>query len=295
MSVLSSPRPTSASCSTWSRASRRWRACSRRSQRDELSMPLRFVFRPAGDDGLMGLMPATAASEPVALLAQGDRRSSPGNSARGLDPIRARCSSTTATTGELRRSSTRRRSPRSGPPPSPARRDAAARAARGANTSRSSAPASRRARTSRRCATVVPDGARCGSGAGRRAMPRRSRSRRHGASPRDQPSRMRSRVQTSCAPARRPASPSSPSSGSLPGTHVNAVGSSIADEPASSHADVVAGASLFVDRRESTLNESGRLPARRRGARESAPTTSARSSGELLDGRPSRARGATTS
>ena len=41
-----------------------------------------------------------------------------------------------------------------------------------------------------------------------------------------------------------------------PGAHVNAVGSSIASAR-ELDADVVAGASLFVDRRESTLNESG--------------------------------------
>jgi ornithine cyclodeaminase len=41
-----------------------------------------------------------------------------------------------------------------------------------------------------------------------------------------------------------------------PGTHVNAVGSSV-PSARELDADVVAEASLFVDRRESTLNESG--------------------------------------
>ena len=41
-----------------------------------------------------------------------------------------------------------------------------------------------------------------------------------------------------------------------PGTHVNAVGSSV-PSARELEADVVAAASLFVDRRESTLNESG--------------------------------------
>ena len=41
-----------------------------------------------------------------------------------------------------------------------------------------------------------------------------------------------------------------------PGAHVNAVGSSV-PSARELEADVVAAASLFVDRRESTLNESG--------------------------------------
>ncbi len=49
-----------------------------------------------------------------------------------------------------------------------------------------------------------------------------------------------------------------------PGAHVNAVGSSV-PSARELDADLVAAASLFVDRRESTLERGGRLPARRRG------------------------------
>ena len=52
-----------------------------------------------------------------------------------------------------------------------------------------------------------------------------------------------------------------------PGAHVNAVGSSVKTARELDTATMAAG-SLFVDRRESTLNEAGRLPLRRRGGRD---------------------------
>ena len=54
-----------------------------------------------------------------------------------------------------------------------------------------------------------------------------------------------------------------------PGAHVNAVGSSIRTTR-ELDTETMAAAALFVDRRESTLNESGRLPPRRRRGRDRA-------------------------
>ena len=52
--------------------------------RDELSMPLRFVFRPGGDE-LMGLMPAHRGGND-ALFSLKEIVIAPANAARGLDP-----------------------------------------------------------------------------------------------------------------------------------------------------------------------------------------------------------------
>jgi ornithine cyclodeaminase len=67
-----------------------------------------------------------------------------------------------------------------------------------------------------------------------------------------------------------------------PGTHVNAVGSSVASAR-ELDADVVADASLFVDRRESTLNESGDY-LRAVEEREIGPHHILAELGELLSG-----------
>ena len=54
-------------------------------QREELSMPLRFVFRPQASTSLMGFMPAhRAGGSPLFSLKE--IAISPGNSAKGMDP-----------------------------------------------------------------------------------------------------------------------------------------------------------------------------------------------------------------
>ena len=69
-------------------------------QRDELSMPLRFVFRPGGTSSLMGFMPAHRASEP-SLFSLKEIVISPGNSSRGLDPHQGAVLLHDGETGEL--------------------------------------------------------------------------------------------------------------------------------------------------------------------------------------------------
>src|SRR5262249_12245295 len=69
-------------------------------QRDELSMPLRFVFRPDGTSSLMGFMPAHRASDP-ALFSLKEIVISPGNSARGMDPHQGAVLLHDGETGEL--------------------------------------------------------------------------------------------------------------------------------------------------------------------------------------------------
>ena len=78
-----------------------------------------------------------------------------------------------------------------------------------------------------------------------------------------------------------------------PGAHVNAVGSSV-PSARELEAAVVAEASLFVDRRESTVNESGDYLRARSRRRASGPSTSARSSASSSSG-PTRGAATTTS
>ena len=54
-------------------------------QLEELSMPLRFIFRPPGSTSLMGFMPAHRAGDSP-LFSLKEIAVSPGNSARGMDP-----------------------------------------------------------------------------------------------------------------------------------------------------------------------------------------------------------------
>src|SRR5262245_61983351 len=69
-------------------------------QRGELSMPLRFVFRPSGTSSLMGFMPAHRGGErPVFSLKE--ITISPANSARGLDPHQGAVMLHDGDTGEL--------------------------------------------------------------------------------------------------------------------------------------------------------------------------------------------------
>ena len=70
-------------------------------QREELSMPLRFIFRPANAPSLMGFMPAYRGGDaPVFSLKE--IVISPGNSARGMDPHQGAVMLHDGDTGELR-------------------------------------------------------------------------------------------------------------------------------------------------------------------------------------------------
>jgi ornithine cyclodeaminase len=70
-------------------------------QREELSMPLRFIFRPAGASSLMGFMPAyRGGDEPVFSLKE--IVISPSNSAYGMDPHQGAVMLHDGGTGELR-------------------------------------------------------------------------------------------------------------------------------------------------------------------------------------------------
>jgi ornithine cyclodeaminase len=69
-------------------------------QREELSMPLRFVFRPTETASLMGFMPAhRGGGSPLFSLKE--IVISPGNSARGLDPHQGAVMLHDGETGEL--------------------------------------------------------------------------------------------------------------------------------------------------------------------------------------------------
>jgi ornithine cyclodeaminase len=69
-------------------------------QREELSMPLRFIFRPAGATGLMGFMPAYRGGDaPVFSLKE--IVISPGNSEHGMDPHQGAVMLHDGATGEL--------------------------------------------------------------------------------------------------------------------------------------------------------------------------------------------------
>ena len=69
-------------------------------QRQELSMPLRFIFRPAGSPGLMGFMPAHRGGDQP-LYSLKEIVISPGNSARGMDPHQGAVLLHDGETGEL--------------------------------------------------------------------------------------------------------------------------------------------------------------------------------------------------
>ena len=124
--------------------------------RDELTMPLRFVFRPGGEQ-LLGLMPAHRGGDDAAVLAQGDRRSRPANARARARPAPGRRAPPRRRDGRPAGGPERvARSPRSAPPPSPrSRRSSSPGPARDA--SRSSAPASRGAPTREAMRTVVDD------------------------------------------------------------------------------------------------------------------------------------------
>ena len=237
-------------------------------------MPLRFVFRP-GRDALLGLMPAHRGGTSPALLAQGDR-DRPGQRARGLDPHQGAVLLHDGETGVLQARAQRLGDHRDPDGRGLGGRDASSWPGREPDASRSSARASRGARTREAMRAVVDDPElRIWSRTPRTR--RRSRSSRtpssattveealdgaddrlhvHGGARADRPAR----VARARRPRQRRRRPRCPTARELDG-------------------DVVADASLFVDRRESTAQRVGRLPA--------APP---RSTGIGPDAHPRRAR-----
>ena len=135
--------------------------------RGELHQPLRFVTRPPDAESLMGFMPAHRGGDGSSWSLK-EIVIAPGNPARGLDAAPGR------------RAAPRRRDRRAAGDPERVAdhrdphgrglrgRDARARATRTRGWSRSSAPASRRARTRRRCArcSATPRSGRGAAGDG---------------------------------------------------------------------------------------------------------------------------------
>lgn len=70
--------------------------------RDELHMPLRFIFRPAGSTRLMGFMPAQRGGEERELFTLKEIVVVPDNPARGLDPHQGGVLVHDGETGQLR-------------------------------------------------------------------------------------------------------------------------------------------------------------------------------------------------
>ncbi len=220
-------------------------------QRAELSMPLRFVFRPAGAAALMGFMPAYRGGE-APLFSLKEIVIAPGNSARGADPHQGAVMLHDGDTGELRALLN-------------------ASAVTEIRTAAVSAVATRLlARADSRVVAVIGAGVQGRSHieAMRSVLP-------------DAEIRLWSRGAARAADlaaatgvihvgtveevlagadvvCTTTSSPNPIISRELlgPGVHVNAVGSSIASTRELDTATVVAS-SLFVDRRESTVNEAG--------------------------------------
>ena len=220
-------------------------------QRQELSMPLRFVFRPTGTTSLMGFMPAhRAGGAPVFSLKE--ITISPGNSTRGMDPHQGAVLLHDGDTGELRALLN-------------------ASAVTEIRTAAVSAVATRLlARPGSRVVAVLGAGVQGRShieamrtALGDPEIRLWSRSPARAAALADETGVRHhldaheacaaADVVCACTSAREPVL-------SLemlaPGAHVNAVGSSIPTTRELT-AELVAAASLFVDRRESTLNEAG--------------------------------------
>jgi ornithine cyclodeaminase/alanine dehydrogenase-like protein (mu-crystallin family) len=218
--------------------------------RGEMSMPLRFVVKPGGD-ALLGLMPAHRGGEQP-LFSLKEIVVAPGNSARGLDPHQGAVLLHDGTTGVLRAvlnaspiTEIRTAAVSGVATRLLARPNASSVAILGSGVQgRSHAVAMRE---------VLPDAelriwSRTPAHAEALAL------EAHGlACASVEEALDGADVVCACTSSREPII----ALASLaPGTHVNAVGSSVpwARELES---EVVAAASLFVDRRESTLNESG--------------------------------------
>jgi ornithine cyclodeaminase len=220
-------------------------------QRDELSLPLRFVFRPGGTTSLMGFMPAHRASASP-LFSLKEIVISPGNSARGMDPHQGAVLLHDGETGELTAllnasaiTEIRTAAVSAVATRLLARPDAKTVAILGAGVqARSHVEAMR-------SVLDEPD-LRVWSRGSERA---RALADAAGAT-------LAGTVEEACAGADVVCTCTSAREPVLslelvaPGTHVNAVGSSIPTTRELT-SELVAASSLFVDRRESTLNEAG--------------------------------------
>ncbi|HEX2044004.1 MAG TPA: ornithine cyclodeaminase family protein [Gaiellaceae bacterium] len=220
-------------------------------ERGEVSMPLRSMFRPPGAESLMGLMPAHRAG-PEAAYALKAICVFPGNPARGLDSHQGAVLLFDGETGELRAAVNAsavteiRTAAVSGVATRLlARREARTLAVLGAGVqARSHLAAMRAVRDFEdvRIWSRTPDHARAlaeGAGAETAASAEEALA---GAD-----------VVCTTTTAREPVVRRE---WLAPGAHVNAVGSSIATARELDTA-TMAAAALFVDRRESTLNEAG--------------------------------------
>ena len=220
-------------------------------QREELSMPLRFIFRPAGASALMGFMPAYRGGD-NALFSLKEIVIAPANSALGVDPHQGAVMLHDGTTGELRALLN-------------------ASAVTEIRTAAVSAVATRLlARPDSRVVAVIGAGVqgrshieamRCvlpdakirlwSRGAARAADLAAATGATHVTTIEE--ALAGADVVCTTTSSREPII-----SRELlgPGVHVNAVGSSIASAR-EFDAETIVAASLFVDRRESTLNEAG--------------------------------------
>ena len=207
--------------------------------RGELYQPLRSVSRPPDIDGLIGLMPSRRGGESP-LWALKEIVIAPGNPARGLDAHQGAVLLHDGETGELRALLN-------------------ASAITEIRTAAVSAVATR---------ALAPSGARIvailGAGVQGRSHAEamravledveiRSWSRRDGGTAED--ALRDAEVVCTCTTAREPILRRE---WLAPGTHVNAVGSSI-PSARELDAETIAAATVFVDRRESALNEAGDL------------------------------------
>ena len=207
--------------------------------RGELHQPLRFLTRPPDAESLMGFMPAHRGGE-SSVWSLKEIVIVPGNPARGLDPHQGAVLLHDGETGELR-------ALLNASPITEIR------------TAAVSAVATRAlARPDARVVAILGAGVQARSHAEAMraildAAEIRTWSRGDGGTPEDL---LRGAdVVCTCTSAREPILRRE---WLAPGTHVNAVGSSI-PTTRELDAETMAAASLFVDRRESTLNESGDL------------------------------------
>lgn len=218
--------------------------------RDELTMPLRFVVRPPAEQ-LLGLMPAHRGG-PSPLFSLKEVVIAPGNSARGLDPHQGAVLLHDGETGVLEAV-------------------ANASAITEIRTAAVSAVATKLlARPGARRVAILGAGVQARSHAiAMRAVVRDPELRIWSRTPAHaealaleshavvcetvEEALDSAEVVCTCTSSRDPIVRRA---WIAPGTHVNAVGSSI-PSARELDADLIAGAALFVDRRESTVNESG--------------------------------------
>jgi ornithine cyclodeaminase/alanine dehydrogenase-like protein (mu-crystallin family) len=207
--------------------------------RGELHQPLRPVTRPEGTDSLMGLMPAYRGGERAAWSLK-EIVIAPGNPARGLDAHQGAVLLHDGVTGQLRALLN-------------------ASAITEIRTAAVSGVATRAlARADSTVVAILGGGvqARSHAEAMRVVLPNaevRTWARADGGTPQEM--LLGADVVCTCTSAREPILHREWLS---PGTHVNAVGSSV-PTARELDADTVGAATVFVDRRESALNEAGDL------------------------------------